>query len=66
MKRMSVVFISVFLAPIGTGDNKEVRSYETKIWKKILHTYVGECEFPRQEVLEPLFGESFDSHIGRV
>lgn len=66
MKRMSVVFISLFLAPIGAGDNKEARSYETKIWKKILQTYIGECEFPRQEVLEPLFGESLDSHIGRV
>ncbi|AFS22266.1 hypothetical protein B600_0092 [Chlamydia psittaci VS225] len=45
MKRMSVVFISLFLAPIGAGDNKEARSYETKIWKKYYKHILANVSF---------------------
>ncbi|WP_375793701.1 hypothetical protein O1W69_01130 [Chlamydia sp. 12-01] len=66
MKRIIVLFISLFLTPIGVEDSKETRSYEKKTWIEILRTHVREYEFPCQEVIEPLFCESFDSHVRRV
>ncbi|MEF9496733.1 hypothetical protein [Chlamydia sp. 04-14] len=66
MKRIVILFASLFLVPIGIEDAREAGSFDAKIWKKILRTYVRECEFPHQEIIEPLFYESLDSYVGRV
>ncbi|SYX08568.1 hypothetical protein C834K_0083 [Chlamydia poikilotherma] len=66
MKRIVILFASLFLTPIGIEDTREVRSIEAKNWKKVLRTYVRECDFPHQEIIEPLFCESSDSSVGRV
>ncbi|BAE81701.1 hypothetical protein [Chlamydia felis Fe/C-56] len=66
MKRVVVLFISLFLTPIGGEDNKEMLSHETITWTKILQIPAYESSFPRQEVIEPLFCESLDLRVGRV
>ncbi|QVE48633.1 hypothetical protein SBV42_02420 [Chlamydia crocodili] len=55
MKRIIILFASLFLTPIGIQDTKEARSFEAKIWKTISQTYIRECEFPHQEIIEPSF-----------
>ncbi len=67
MKRLAVLFISLFLTPIGVGDNnREASPSEPKTWEKILRVCVQEYEFPHREIIEPIFYKPLDAHIGRV
>ncbi|WP_348663609.1 hypothetical protein [Chlamydia vaughanii] len=66
MKRKVVIFVSLFLTPLGVEENKDAHCHDTKNWKKVLQTYLQEHELPSQEVIEPIFYEGCNPHVGRV